>query len=383
VILALWNSPLALGVVSVANAVPTLLIMLFGGVVADRGDKRRILLITQVAMCATAAAIGVFVATDTVQIWMIIVASAAIGIAFGYDMPAYSALMPELVPPEKISQVVALNSSTFHGTRMVGPAMAGGVIAATGVAAAYFLNALSFVAVIFSLLIIRYRPRPRADVERRSAIADLRAGLAHARQRPYLLVMLLMTAINVTFMFPTMAILSPDYVKNTLDRGPGVLGAFWAMSGVGSLAGALVLVWWPTQFRAARIWLAALAGPAALTVMALTRDPVVAITCAAVTSLAFSTQLSLFQTMIQESTPNDFRGRVMSLHGLAFNGTMPFAVFSSAALGAVIGLPAVMIISSVAFTVLAVVVLRVGAGGIGRVVRSAEREYQVVSAAAG
>ena len=96
---------------------------------------------------------------------MLIVATICLGVAFGYDMPAYQAFLPELVPPEKIGQVVALNSATFHGTRMVGPAIAGIVITAFGLATAYFLNAASFVAVIFSLLIVRQRMAARADVD--------------------------------------------------------------------------------------------------------------------------------------------------------------------------------------------------------------------------
>ena len=135
-VLTLWNSAFALGALNFANAVPSLVVMLFGGVLADRADKRRILLVTQAFMCALAVAVGLLVLADSIQYWMLIVATISLGIAFGYDMPAYQAFLPELVPPEKIGQVVALNSSTFHGTRMIGPAMAGVLISAFGVATA-------------------------------------------------------------------------------------------------------------------------------------------------------------------------------------------------------------------------------------------------------
>jgi MFS family permease len=379
-VLQLWNSAFALGAVNFANAVPSLALMLFGGVLADRGDKRKILLITQAVMCALALALAVLIATDLVEFWMIIVSAILLGIAFGYDMPAYQAFLPDLVPPDRIAQVVALNSSTFHGSRMVGPALAGAVIGAFGIATAYFLNALSFAAVIFSLLIIRHRPQPRPDGPRMSAIDGLKEGLRHARDRSHLKALLMLTGLTCFFLFPTMAILSPYYVREVLHRGPGVLGALWAMSGVGSLAGAMALVWWPSQARTMRIWGAALLGPVGLTVMALTRDPVVAVLASGFTSISFSTQLGLYQAMLQESTPPNFRGRVMSLHGITFNGTIPIAGLASAGLAVAIGMPQVMLLSAGLYLIGAVTVLRFAGGGIDRVVRMTRTEYEAVSA---
>jgi MFS family permease len=383
-VLQLWNSPFALGAQNFANALPSLLLMLFGGVLADRGDKRRILLVTQVGMCALAATLALLIAIDRIEFWMLIVASVALGVLFGYDMPAYQAFLPDLVGPEKISQVVALNSSTFHGTRMVGPALAGAVISAFGIAMAYFVNALSFVAVIFSLLIIRYRPKPRPTGEAQSSVIDgLRGGFAHARERAHIQALLALTALACIFLFPTMAILSPYYVKEVLHRDAGVLGALWAMSGVGSLAGAMALVWWPTQARTLRIWIAAMLGPVGLATMALTRDPVVAVLASGLSSISFSSQLGIFQTMLQESTPPSFRGRVMSLHGIAFNGTIPIAGLASAGLATAIGLPAVILLSAGIYLVVVTYVLRFAHGGIDRVVRVSRTEYEEVQAAAG
>jgi hypothetical protein len=196
-------------------------------------------------------------------------------------------------------------------------------------------------------------------------------------------VLLAATALACIFIFPTMAILSPYYVKEVLHRDAGVLGALWAMSGVGSLAGAMALVWWPTQARTARIWAAALLGPVGLAVMALTRDPVVAVLASGCASLSFSTQLSIFQAMLQESTPPHFRGRVMSLHGIAFNGTIPLAGLASAGLAVFIGLPAVILLSAALYLIAVTYVLRLAGGGIGHVVRMARTEYEEVRAAAG
>jgi len=231
-VLTLWNSAFALGALNFANAVPSLLVMLFGGVLADRADKRRILLITQTVMAALAVGVGVLIIGGAVEYWMLIIATIALGIAFGYDLPAYQAFLPELVPPQKVGQVVALNSSTFHGTRLVGPALAGVVISVFGLATAYFLNAASFIAVIISLLIVRYRPLPRAS-DGVSAIDGLKEGLRHASKRANLRALLWLTALNTTFLFPVVAVLTPFYVKNVLHEGPGILGLLWAGSGLG------------------------------------------------------------------------------------------------------------------------------------------------------
>jgi MFS family permease len=378
-VLTLWNSAFALGALNFANAVPSLIVMLFGGVLADRADKRRILLVTQAVMCALAVAVGLLVVVDAVEYWMLIGATICLGVAFGYDMPAYQAFLPELVPPEKIGQVVALNSSTFHGTRMVGPAMAGAIIGAFGIAAAYFLNAASFVAVIFSLLIVRRRHAPRAAGAAMSAIDGLKEGIRHARGRPNLRVFLMLTALNTTFVFPIIAVLTPFYVRNVLHEGPGVLGALWAGSGVGAVLGAVALIVWSNHQRVARLWLAALVAPAGLIVTALTREPVVAIVAQAFVSFAFSSQLGLIQTMIQESTPPQFRGRVMSLHGITFNGTMPFAALIASGLAVVAGLPFVMILGASLYLVTTAAVLAFAGGGIAHVVAASRREFDIIA----
>ncbi|MEX2245219.1 MAG: MFS transporter [Dehalococcoidia bacterium] len=379
-VLQLWDSAFALGAMNFANALPTLLVMLFGGVLADRGDKRRIMLVTQVVMAALALIVGFLIVADLVQFWLLLVVAGVAGVAIGYDMPAAQAFLPELVPPEKIGQVVALNSSTFHGSRMVGPALAGGIIAASSLSVAYFLNAASFVAVILALMVVRSRPVRQAAGHGMSAIHGLREGLRHARGRPNLQALLLLTGLNTAFLFPSMAILSAFYVKDVLDQGEVVLGLLFMASGIGSVVGALMLIWW-TGSRAGRIWAGVIVAPLALCVMALTRQPALAIVAAGVLSLAFSSQLGLVQTIIQESTPAEFRGRVMSLHGIMFNGTMPFAGLASAGLVVALGMPVVMVISAALFGITACWVLRFSAGGIGEVVRLSAVEYEAVAAA--
>ena len=384
IVLTLWDSAFALGIVSFANMSPSLLVMLFGGVAADRTEKRIILLVTQAVMAVAAAAVGVLVLAGVLEFWMLVAIALVLGVAIGYDMPAYQALLPELVPPEKISQVVALNSSTFHGSRMVGPAIAGIVIAATGYATAYFLNAASFVAVIVSLLLIRHRPRPLLEGERRqSSIEGIVEGFRHMRQRPNLQAMLMLSAMNTMLVFPSIAVLMPYYATNVLGRGAGTLGVLMASAGVGSMFGALLLVWWADTWREARIWFGALVAPAALIVLSLTRTPAVAVLATGLASFSFSSQLGLIMMMMQESTPPRFRGRVMALSGISFTGGMPLAGLAASGLVVALGLPVVMAGSALLFLIGGSLVLRYAGGGIAEVVRASAREYRAVIAERG
>ena len=213
-----------------------------------------------------------------------------------------------------------------------------------------------------------------------SAIDGLKEGVRHARGRPNLRVFLALTAITTTFVFPIIAVLTPFYVKNVLHEGPGVLGALWAGSGVGAVLGAIALIVWNNEHRVARLWLAAVVAPAGLIVTAITREPAVAIVAQAFVSFAFSSQLGLIQTMIQESTPQQFRGRVMSLHGITFNGTMPFAALAASGLAVVAGLPFVMILGASLYLAATVSVLTFAGGGIVHVVADARREFNVIAA---
>ncbi len=195
--------------------------------------------------------------------------------------------------------------------------------------------------------------------------------------------LLLITALNTTLIFPSMAVLMPLYAKDVLRSGPGVLGLLFAASGLGSMLGALALIWWSRQARVARIWLGAIAAPAALVVLASSRDPAISIAASGVLSFAFSSQLGLVMTMIQESTPGEYRGRVMSLHGITFNGTMPIAGIGASVVAVALGLPFVMAASAGVYLVVAAYVLRFVGGGIDQVVAESHLEYEAVAAGAG
>jgi MFS family permease len=159
VVLDLTGSGFALAVVNFAFAVPGLLLMLYGGVTADRYDRRRILLWSQVAFMLLAFVSGTLVATGVIQLWQILLISLAMGAGQAFSMPAEQAMVPSLVQPRQIPQAIALNQVIFNGSRLLGPAVGGVLLALFGFASAYFFNGLSYIAVIVSLVMIRLAPR--------------------------------------------------------------------------------------------------------------------------------------------------------------------------------------------------------------------------------
>src|SRR6185369_4503885 len=170
----LTNRAILLGLVNFAAGLPTLALTPSGGSAADRHDKRKILIATQIVQIILAIALGVLVWQNRIQIWHIIVFAAVLGIAIAFEMPALSALVPELVKREEIAPAVALDRSVFHGSRLIGPSVAGLAVGWWGAASAFFMNAVSFVALIAALISLPKRPLGTAEEEqqRRSGIGE-------------------------------------------------------------------------------------------------------------------------------------------------------------------------------------------------------------------
>src|SRR5947208_4829956 len=192
---ALTNKAILLGLVNFAAGLPALILAPVAGSLADRWDKRKILVATQIAQIIFAVALGVLVMSGHVQIWHIIFFALLLGIAFSYEMPAISALVPELVKRDEIGAAVALDRSVFHGSRLIGPSLAGFFIGWWGAASAFFTNAFSFVALIVTLLSLPKRPigTPEEEEQRRSGIRD---GFRYVCSNRLILSLIAMIALN-------------------------------------------------------------------------------------------------------------------------------------------------------------------------------------------
>jgi MFS family permease len=322
-VLELTRSPFQLGLVNALQFIPVLLLSPVGGAVSDRLRKRHIILVTQAAMMVQALVLAALVGSGRVQYWHVAVLAAVYGLGRALDIPARQAYVTDLVGRADLANAVALNSVVFNGARIVGPAVAGLLIARFGVAPAFLLNGVSFLAVLGALLAIRTDGRPD-PAGRLGLRAGLLGALTYAAETPVialtlgLLVVVSLLALNFNVVVPLIAygVLQED------ARGFGLL---MSAVGVGAVAGAVGI----TLFRRDRPSLAVLAGSAAalcsgLIVLALIgRFAAVAVVLAVLGAcqIFFTTGCN---TTLQLATPDALRGRVMGLYALAFAGMSPF-----------------------------------------------------------
>ncbi len=296
-----------LGMVTFASSIPMLALTMFGGSVADRYDKRKILLATQVVQIILAVLIGWLVLKGQVQIWHVLVASVLLGISASFEMPASSALVPELVDKEQIGGAIAIDRSIFHGTRLLGPAMAGVLVGRLGTASAFFANALSFVALIVALLSIRPRVAGTAEEEEQRS-SGMKAGLDYVRaDRPTMAMFGLMASASLC-VFPFLAVMMPLYSRKDLFLGPDATGLLMGVTGIGSLVASVGLLSVPRPRRV--LWMTGGVVDVTLSLVALSQahsfwTAAVPLACLAVgTSLIYG----LANTTVQERAPGPLRG---------------------------------------------------------------------------
>ena len=238
VVSALTNKAIVLGMVNFAAGLPTLALTMIGGSAADRYDKRKILIATQIVQIALAIILGWLVMAGRIHIWHVIVLAALLGIAIAFEMPAISALVPELVKRDQIAAAVAMDRSVFHGSRLVGPSLAGLFVGWWGAASAFFANAFSFLALIVALVSLPKRPigTKEEEEQRRSGIME---GFRYVASERTVLAMIALVALTTIFVFPVISVMLPLYVRNVLQLGPREMGWLMATSGTGAFFGSL------------------------------------------------------------------------------------------------------------------------------------------------
>lgn len=323
VVATLTTDAFALGLVNFAMSVPTLLLMPLGGVAADRMERRRILIWTQWLMLALAGITAVLVGTGALKLWHIYLLAVPLGVAVAYELPAYQAFVPQLVDKRDVPQAISLNQATFHGSRIIGPAIASWFVKTWGTAAAFWANAASFLPIIIALMLIT--PRPAANEAKGSTRSFMAEGLRYVRERPAVMALLGLTGITTVFIFPNFAILTPYYVLHVLKLKEGALGTLMSLSGAGALVGSAAMLSVPTEQRVTRIIACLVAILVTMSMLAWGQGLVVPAIAMIIQSFAISHSLGLASLMIQEMVPDQLRGRVMSLYSLTFTGIMPFS----------------------------------------------------------
>ena len=329
----LTGSSVLLGLVSFSSQIPVFLISPLGGIVADRFPRRRVVIATQCASMLLALALAAVTLAGTVQVWHLFVLSALLGVVNAFDIPARQSFFVEMVGREDLINAIALNSSMFNASRVIGPAVAGILVATIGEGWCFFANGVSYIAVIAGLLMMRVEPHKRV-AHSSSPLADVIEGFRFViGNAPIHHLMILLGVLSATGM--PFAVLMPIFADQILHGGAKGLGILMGASGVGALAGALLLASRETVHGLGR-WVAisGAAFGASLIAFAISRSfwP----SCALLIPVGFAMMVEMgsSNTLIQSMSPDHLRGRVMSVYSMMFMGMAPVgAVLSGIAAG--------------------------------------------------
>ena len=331
----LTDSSLALGLVGACGTAPMLLFALPAGVVADRLSKRNILLVTQSIAMLQAFALAALVYSGAIQVWHVMVLAAFLGTSNSFDMPARHAMVIELVGREDVLNAVSLNSSAFNSGRIVGPALAGVLIGVVGTAVCFLVNGVSFVATIIALAgIAPRRPRPEAQGP---MLAQIRGGLSWAKGQPVVKGLLGMIAVASVFAM-SYATLLPVFARDVFHTGSQGYGFLMSAYAVGALTSALLLTAFGHRWPLGRLatigsyWF-----PVALAAVALSPQYGVALVALFLTGVGLMLFNAVSNTMLQALSPDELRGRVMSMRTLLFAGMMPVGSLQVGAMGEWLG----------------------------------------------
>ncbi len=368
----LTHSALLLGVVGFASQIPTFLFAPLAGVLVDRTNKHRLLVVTQIAAMLQSGLLAYFALRGTITVWHVLVLSIAQGIINAFDMPARQAFVVEMVEDRAdLPNAIALNSSMVNGARLIGPAAAGALIAAFGEGGCFAIDSASYLAVIASLLMMRVAPRP-ARAPGKRVFAELADGFRYvAASRPIRSVLTLL-ALSSLMGMPYMVLL-PMIVATVLHGGPHLLGYLTGASGVGALGGALYLASRNSVLGLGRVIpLAALGFGAGLVLLSRSHTAWLSLAFMLVTGAGMMIQMASSNTVIQTLVDDEKRGRVMSLYAMSFFGTLPFGSLISGALAARFGAPDTLLGAGIAIMLGALVFLRV----LPRIRASARPAYE-------
>lgn len=337
-VLELTNSALLLGVVTAVTSLPTLLFSLWAGDLADRHDKRRIILIAQVVSLAAALVLAILADTEAITYPALLALVFVLGTASAFEIPTRQSFFVDLVGPADLPNAIALNSAAFNATRIVGPALAGVVIGTAGVAACYYANAVSYVAVITGVLMMRlpaWVPRPRTA----GTLESIREGLAYIRgDRLVRTLVWLIAGMSVTALPYVM--LLPVFARDVLKVGAPGLGSLLSATGAGALAAGMALAAGRVRIPRGRLIIgAAITFALVLIAFALSRWYPLSLVLLALTGFTMILNNASVNALLQSKVPDHLRGRVMSVYVFMFVGMTPLGALQAGALARWIGAP--------------------------------------------
>lgn len=337
----LSGNPALLGLVSFAALAPAFLLGALGGALADRVDPRRIVLVTQTLMLLQATTLALLTITGHVTILHVLILAMVMGVVYAFDMPASQVLMSRAVPREDLPNAIALNSSLFHGSRILGPFLAGFVVAGFGEGWCFMLNATSYLASLTALLLLHLPPLVKAGLPRRLRDEFLE-GLHFVRASREMRRLFALVGL-ATFLGMPYTVLMPALVKDVLHAGPVLLGWLMGAGGIGATFGALRLASRRDPeglSHTMRLALGALG--LVLPAFALSRLPWLSVLLIIPLGFCMVSVMTSNNTLVQLRVPGALRGRVMALHAMVFMGAMPLGALIAGHFAERFGAPAAL-----------------------------------------
>lgn len=354
-IFELTKSAFLLGVAGFLGSIPIFLLSLFGGVLADRMNKRNILIATQGAFMFLAFLLAALTQMKLITPLQIMGIALLNGIVMAFDAPSRQAVVVELVGKEQVFNAIALNSVSFNSSRIIGPALAGVLVATIGMSWCFYLNGISFLAVIFALFLIKVHNNARID-KNRPPLKDLKEGLIFIKNNRLILVLISMVGI-VSLFGIAYVILMPIFANDILRAGVKGLGLLMSASGFGALIGALILARLGNfKFKGKLLIYSTLIFSVSLVLFSLSKDLFFSLFTLILVGASSVTAVSLINTILQTIVPDEFRGRVMSVFMLTFAGFMPFGNLIAGVLSEPLGVSFVVMASGIICTIFFIII---------------------------
>ena len=334
----LTNSPALLGIFGFASQIPVLFLASLGGYVGDRYNRHRGVIWTQTAALLLSFVLAALTLLGVVRVWEIVVIAFFAGIVNAFDVPIRQAFLVQMVGKEDLPNAIALNSSIFNGARVVGPAIAGFAIGWIGEGWCFFLNGVSFLAVIIALLMMRldkFEPRANKGSPLQNFVQGFRFAMGDPPIRSVLLLLSLMSLLGLQY-----SVFMPIFARDILHGGPSRLGMLMSFAGVGAIVGALHFAG-RTDYKGLVEWIAATSTTCALGLILFSQSHVFWLSAVTLLAVGFSTtsQMAATNTIMQSRVPDELRSRIMAVYATMFMGVQPLGALIAGGLAKRIGAP--------------------------------------------
>jgi MFS family permease len=366
-VLDLTDSNFYLGLDDFLSQLPILMFMLIGGVIADRADRRRLLTWSQYVQAFSAFSLAALVFWDAVTIWHVLTLSFVSGLGQAFGGPAYQSLLPSLVPRRDLPNAIALNSTQFNLSRILGPTGGTAILASVGMAACFFLNGLSFFLVVIALIMIKVPPPVPQTGPRRDIMTDLRQGLSYVRGQRLMLTLIALVVVSMALAMPIVTFL-PSFAKNVMVNAGGTpetrLSLLMAFQAMGAITGALLIGAVGGKFKHMGRMLLGVQVAMGLIIMGFgwSTIPMVSYALIFCGGIAFMALFSMSFSIVQLAVPEELRGRVVSIYMVAVRGGGPIGALIAGYFADIYSAPTVMIVNGALLATITLGVIITGKG---------------------